>query len=159
MLLQVPKVLDAAQLAHFRQRLATAGWADGRATAGYQSAQAKDNHQLPEADPVVRDPANTGDYLDYSPELFAETAGQKVLFFHASWCPVCRALEDDIIARGVPADMTIFKVDYDEETELVQRYEVRLQSTVVYVDDDANLLSSAILFDNANLESLIAAAP
>ena len=55
--------------------------------------------------------------------------------------------------------MTIFKVDYDEETELVQRYEVRLQSTVVYVDDDANLLSSAILFDNANLESLIAAAP
>jgi hypothetical protein len=114
---------------------------------------------VPEADPVERDPANTGDYLDYSPELFAETAGQKVLFFHASWCPVCRALEDDIVARGVPADMTIFKVDYDEETELVQRYEVRLQSTVVYVDDDANLLSSAILFDNANLESLIAAAP
>jgi thiol-disulfide isomerase/thioredoxin len=113
----------------------------------------------PAADPAVRDPANTGAYLDYTPEVFAETAGQKVLFFHASWCPVCRALEDDIVVRGVPADMTIFKVDYDEATDLIQKYEVRLQSTVVYVDDDGNLLSSAILFDNANLASLVAAAP
>ncbi|MDI9240587.1 Fe2+-dependent dioxygenase [Lysobacter sp. LF1] len=55
MLLQVPQVLNAEQLAHFRSRLAAAGWADGRATAGYQSAQAKDNAQLPESDPVARE--------------------------------------------------------------------------------------------------------
>ena len=55
MLLHVPRVLDAHQLAHFRARLATAGWADGRLTAGYQSAQAKDNAQLPENDPVARE--------------------------------------------------------------------------------------------------------
>src|SRR5262245_35663171 len=56
MLLQVPQVLTAEQLAYFRERLATAGWADGRVTAGYQSAQAKDNAQLPENDPVARGP-------------------------------------------------------------------------------------------------------
>ncbi|HEY5851325.1 MAG TPA: Fe2+-dependent dioxygenase [Lysobacter sp.] len=55
MLLQVPQVLTADQVAHCRTRLAQAGWADGRITAGYQSAQAKDNAQLPENDPVARE--------------------------------------------------------------------------------------------------------
>lgn len=55
MLLQVPHVLTAEQVAYFRSRLADAGWADGRLTAGYQSAQAKDNAQLPENDPVARE--------------------------------------------------------------------------------------------------------
>jgi len=55
MLLHVPEVLDAEQVAHFRQRLAQATWADGRVTAGYQSARAKDNAQLPEDDPVARE--------------------------------------------------------------------------------------------------------
>ena len=55
MLLHVPNVLDADQLAYFRQALARAGWADGRVTAGYQSAQAKDNAQLPEDSAEARE--------------------------------------------------------------------------------------------------------
>jgi PKHD-type hydroxylase len=55
MLLQIPHVLTPQQVAHCRDRLATAAWADGRITAGYQSAQAKDNAQLPENDPVARE--------------------------------------------------------------------------------------------------------
>lgn len=53
MLLQVPQVLGPDQVAHFRQRLAAADWADGRITAGYQSAQAKHNQQLPDDSPVA----------------------------------------------------------------------------------------------------------
>ena len=34
MLLHVPNVLNAEQVADFRQRLAGAGWADGKLTAG-----------------------------------------------------------------------------------------------------------------------------
>jgi PKHD-type hydroxylase len=55
MLLQLPQVLNAEQVAHCRQRLDQAAWADGRMTAGYQSARAKDNAQLPETDPVARE--------------------------------------------------------------------------------------------------------
>lgn len=55
MLLQVPKVLTAEQVAHCRARLEQAGWADGRITAGHQSAKAKDNAQLPETDPAARE--------------------------------------------------------------------------------------------------------
>ena len=55
MLLQIPQVLAPEQVAHCRERLASAAWADGRITAGHQSAQAKDNAQLPETDPVARE--------------------------------------------------------------------------------------------------------
>ncbi|MCC8363941.1 Fe2+-dependent dioxygenase [Lysobacter sp. A6] len=55
MLLQIPQVLTPEQVAHCRDRLATAAWGDGRVTAGYQSGKAKDNAQLPENDPVARE--------------------------------------------------------------------------------------------------------
>lgn len=53
MLLAIPDVLDATQVAEFRTALDGADWADGRITAGHQSAQAKDNAQLPEGSPVA----------------------------------------------------------------------------------------------------------
>lgn len=55
MLLQIPDVLTAAQVSDARQRLDEAEWVDGRATAGYQSAQVKDNRQLPDGHPVARE--------------------------------------------------------------------------------------------------------
>jgi len=55
MLLQIPEVLSPEQVAHCRQALDAADWADGRITAGYQSAQAKHNQQLPEDSAVARE--------------------------------------------------------------------------------------------------------
>jgi PKHD-type hydroxylase len=54
MLLQIPDVLSAEQVAHARRLLDSAAWIDGRVTAGHQSARAKDNLQLPEDHPVSR---------------------------------------------------------------------------------------------------------
>lgn len=54
MLLHIPNVLSDAQVQEFRRQLTAAAWSDGRATAGYQSARAKDNLQLSESDPVAR---------------------------------------------------------------------------------------------------------
>ncbi|MFZ6646504.1 Fe2+-dependent dioxygenase [Undibacterium sp. TJN25] len=50
MLVCIPKVLDAQQLADVRALLAQAGdaWVDGRATAGYQGAPVKFNQQIDE---------------------------------------------------------------------------------------------------------------
>ncbi|MCC4619033.1 Fe2+-dependent dioxygenase [Xanthomonas cassavae CFBP 4642] len=55
MLLPIPDVLDATQLRALRGRLDAADWADGRITAGHQSAQAKDNAQLPEDSASARE--------------------------------------------------------------------------------------------------------
>ncbi len=48
MLLHLPQLLSTEALAGIQQQLADAPWADGRATAGAQAAQAKHNQQLPE---------------------------------------------------------------------------------------------------------------
>lgn len=54
MLLHVPNVLTAEQVAECRRQLDAADWIDGRVTAGHQSAKAKDNSQLAEDSPVAR---------------------------------------------------------------------------------------------------------
>ena len=55
MLIQVPDVLSADQVAHARRLLESADWVDGRVTAGSQSAKVKANEQLPESHPVARE--------------------------------------------------------------------------------------------------------
>ena len=55
MLLQIPDVLNAEQVAQARQILDRAAWVDGKVTAGHQSARAKDNQQLPEDGPEARE--------------------------------------------------------------------------------------------------------
>jgi PKHD-type hydroxylase len=54
MLLQIPDVLSAEQVEQCRQALDGAEWIDGKVTAGYQSARAKNNMQLPEDSPVAK---------------------------------------------------------------------------------------------------------
>ena len=54
MLLHIPQVLSADNVAAFREALDTAAWIDGCATAGVQSGQVKTNRQLAEDDPLAR---------------------------------------------------------------------------------------------------------
>jgi PKHD-type hydroxylase len=55
MLVKVENVLSAAELGHVRTVLTGSAWADGRITAGVQSALAKNNLQLPEDAPQARE--------------------------------------------------------------------------------------------------------
>jgi PKHD-type hydroxylase len=54
MVTAIPDVIAAAPLAELRQELEAAPWEDGRATAGPQAAQAKDNRQIPAGHPAAR---------------------------------------------------------------------------------------------------------
>jgi len=53
MLLHIPEVLSQTELQRVRAILAEGEWADGRITAGSQSAQAKNNLQLPDDAPAA----------------------------------------------------------------------------------------------------------
>jgi PKHD-type hydroxylase len=55
MIVQVPNVLNPEQIARCREVMNRASWIDGRITAGHQSAQVKDNRQLPENSPEARE--------------------------------------------------------------------------------------------------------
>lgn len=54
MLLHIPNVLSAEQLAEMRSVLAQTEWQDGRVTAGPQAAKVKQNLQLTEEHPVAQ---------------------------------------------------------------------------------------------------------
>jgi PKHD-type hydroxylase len=55
MLLDIPDVLSAEQVATAQRLLDETDWVDGRVTAGHQSARAKHNLQLPEDHPAARE--------------------------------------------------------------------------------------------------------
>jgi PKHD-type hydroxylase len=59
MLISIPDLLTADQVAQARERLDAADWADGRVTAGHQSARVKRNLQLPEDHPAAEDLGRT----------------------------------------------------------------------------------------------------
>ena len=59
MLLQIPGILTADQVAAIRARIDAAGWVDGNVTSGHQSAQAKVNEQLPEESAESREAGET----------------------------------------------------------------------------------------------------
>lgn len=84
-----------------------------------------------------------GTYQPYSEERLALAEdGTAVLFFHATWCPTCRAADADITenAAAISPNTHILKVDYDTATDLRQRYGVTTQHTFVQVDADGNEL-------------------
>ena len=98
---------------------------------------------------------NTPGYIDYYDGVIAATAGQKILFFHAPWCPQCRALEASIKAGQIPAGVTIIKTDYDSMQSLRQKYGVTIQTTLVKVDDQGNLIKKYVAYDEPTLDNLV----
>jgi PKHD-type hydroxylase len=58
MLLHIPDVLSADQVAEARRKLDATDWVDGRVTAGHQSVRVKHNQQLDESNPVAEDVAD-----------------------------------------------------------------------------------------------------
>lgn len=80
-------------------------------------------------------------YIEYDAAKVdaALASGQKVaLFFHATWCPSCKALNTAITSNisAIPADTLIVKVDYDTSVELKKKYRVVGQHTTVVLNAD-----------------------
>jgi thiol:disulfide interchange protein len=109
----------------------------------------------PGADTPTQPGNAAGAYVEYSQVALAEAKGVRILFFHASWCPQCRALEADIQKNGVPTNTTIFKVDYDKAQDLRKKHGVTLQTTVVKVDENGNLISKFTPYQKPTLENAL----
>lgn len=102
-------------------------------------------------------PANTnpGKYIDYSEANLANASGQRVLFFHASWCGQCRQLDEDIKKDPIPDGLTILKVDYDTNQDLRQKYGVTFQTTFVKIDAQGNRIGKPyIAYDEPTFDAV-----
>lgn len=99
--------------------------------------------------------ATAGSYIDYSEDAIKNTKGTKVLFFHAPWCPQCMALDKSIKSGKIPDGVTIIKTDYDSNQALRKKYGVTLQTTLVRVDDNGNLVKKYTAYNQPTLQALI----
>jgi len=90
--------------------------------------------------PAAVRPGEYVEYQAYSADPAAHANTDVVLFFHAPWCPDCRATEASITKAGVPAGLTVVKVDFDSMTDLRQKYGITQQHTFVKVDGQGGLL-------------------
>ncbi len=94
--------------------------------------------------PQITAPAE-GLYTAYSGDKVAKAESQPtVIFFHASWCPTCKAAEKSINENtdGLKSSgVQILKTDYDTSNDLKKKYGVTSQSTFIKVDKNGNLIS------------------
>lgn len=81
-------------------------------------------------------------YVKYSEASLAKAQekGRAVIYFWASWCPTCQALDKELKERSqeLPSDVTILKTNYDTEKELKKKYQIIQQHTLVQVDKNGN---------------------
>ena len=80
MLVHIPQILSAEEIAEFRRRLDAADWADGRETVGVQGARVKHNEQLPDTSQLRADLGRAVlAALKRSPLFFAAALPRKIL--------------------------------------------------------------------------------
>jgi len=79
--------------------------------------------------------------------------GPTILYFHAEWCPTCRATMISFEARWpeVQPGLTLVIADYDTETELKARYGVTYQNTFVQVGAQGEKLQ---IWNGGGIEAL-----
>lgn len=120
-----------------------------RKTPEINNPEQKTNHAAsleskPEITPEL-DSAKSGQYVAYTPEVFAQTnAGRRVFFFYANWCSTCRPADADFVSNAdqLPADVAVIRVNYNDnetdvnEKELANKYNITYQHTFVQIDSD-----------------------
>lgn len=97
-----------------------------------------------------------GQYIAYdASKLTFAKEGKVVLFFNATWCPTCQAIDKDIKASlaDIPKDVLILSVDYDTYKDLKTKYGVTTQHTFVQVDADGKSLGKWV--GGSTLEALL----
>jgi thiol-disulfide isomerase/thioredoxin len=117
---------------------------DGEWTPEEMEAMKKDDTMMEKEGAMMM---KGGQYVAYDASKLAfAKEGKVVLFFNASWCPSCKAIDADIKAslKDIPADTLILSVDYDTNKDLKTKYGVTTQHTFVQVDADGKSLGKWI---------------
>ena len=122
---------------------------DAMMPASGDAMMEKDSAMMPKDGAMMEKPMESGmmmggQYVAYdAAKLAFAKEGKVVLFFRASWCPTCRALDADIKSNlsQIPKNVLILDVDYDKSAELKKQYGVTYQHTLVQVDADGKMIA------------------
>jgi len=76
-----------------------------------------------------------------------------VLFFHAPWCPVCKAQEPKVTSHlnGDARNVVAFRVDYDSNVALRKELAVEKQSTLIMYQGRTEVARLSYKSDDASI--------
>ncbi len=88
---------------------------------------------------------NGSKYQEFSvSKLIANKDKKQILFYHASWCPTCKILNDNLNSNlvSIPSDVVIYRVDYDDTqyNQMKRDHGITYQHTLVYVNENGELI-------------------
>lgn len=101
-----------------------------------------------------------GIYTDYTDDVIGD-GDPSVLFFHAAWCPICKRTDETLTQWYGEEDfpLSVYKVDYDNSSDLKTRYGVTYQHTFVLLDGEGNALKMLAAPSDEDLKSLLQTVP
>ena len=121
---------------------------DTKSTEWINAAASVTDDIMEKTEEVVVDVMETKEwewtYQDYSEAAVKASSWTNVLFFHASWCPTCVASDKNLQAETIPEGLNIFKIDFDDSTELRQKYGVTTKHTFVSIDENLEKIEMVV---------------
>jgi len=103
-------------------------------------------------------------FAPFSREAFkaaADSGKTTLVFFHAPWCPMCRAQEPKVLAHlnGDAKDVVALKIDYDSNMELRKEMTVEKQSTLILYSGAKEIARLVYKSDDASIDDLFKHVP
>ncbi len=95
-------------------------------------------------------------YFPYSENALSNSVrnGKTLLFFAAgNWCNTCSARDSELSKKAnvLPNDVSVLKIDYDNDKEMNRKYNVVTQHTLILLDENGNEITRWVGGDLANL--------
>lgn len=100
----------------------------------------------------------------FTPEAFkaAQAANEPILIdVWAWWCPTCKRqgeVLDALLKNEKFADMTVFKVDYDKQKDIVRDFRAPRQSTLIVFKGETETGRAIAITAESEIEALLASA-
>ena len=119
-----------------------------------EAMEKKDGEAMEKTDDAISKSGSFITLADYNADPSKYSDSKKVYFFHASWCPICKGIESEINAdpSKIPAGVTLIKTDFDDETDLRQKYGITTQYTFVEFNENGDELNK---FSATSLDKVI----
>ncbi len=133
----------STQEAKMAQEKAAMMQKDSSETPQKEAMEKKEGEAMMEKNDDKMMKADSARYVEYSKATLDSAANnRRVLFFYASWCPICKPADADLKANSskIPSDVTVIRVNYNdpetdqEEKDLAKKYGITYQHTFVQID-------------------------
>lgn len=107
-------------------------------------------------------PVFAGEIRNWDDASFAEAqaAGEPILLHvTAPWCPTCRAQKpvvESLAAAPDNAALVVFDIDFDSQKDVLRRFDVRQQSTLIAFVGDREVGRAVAITSTDAISALIA---